>query len=351
MLLRHLIPLLWLNALMPVQAQLRIGSIDPALPKETPKRNAAALASARTQGSVFRLKPAAAGGWQADGRRIYAPEEFDVVWYHEGDGPGAALLGEAACEDLRLYVLGGGVLLLSGAAGRILNGTGVETSPFRILPPSDSAFTSGVLVREKYRHHPIFSGLDTGKPVLLTAFGGNALADFYGSSSPTGDLLVEGNAGLGERSLVEYRFGQGRILFVGWRLPDFTTDRDLYRPNLEQLFGNILNYLSRENANRARMVSPPGDNRYTRIYGVPFLRTAGPVDLSIEADAEKTAAFLTDTAGTGESFPVEGAYVEEMPVERKPVSVRALGPTLLSKEKPVSRFAAALQAEQEAVSR
>jgi len=30
--------------------------------------------------------------------------------------------------------------------------------------------------------------------------------------------------------------GAGRVIVVGWRLPDFTTAGDPHRPNLEKLF-------------------------------------------------------------------------------------------------------------------
>jgi len=35
------------------------------------------------------------------------------------------------------------------------------------------------------------------------------------------------------------------VIFVGWRLPDFTTANDAYRPNLERLFSNLLSAYKR----------------------------------------------------------------------------------------------------------
>jgi hypothetical protein len=46
-------------------ASLRIGFVDPALPGVTPKRNAAALAFAQTQGEATRLRPLDGGGFQS----------------------------------------------------------------------------------------------------------------------------------------------------------------------------------------------------------------------------------------------------------------------------------------------
>jgi hypothetical protein len=52
---------------------------------------------------------------------------------------------------------------------------------------------------------------------------------------------------------------------VGWRLPDFTTNADPHRPNLERLFGNLLRYLAGRNINRGRMIRPDGPCQYVRL--------------------------------------------------------------------------------------
>ncbi len=328
-----------------------IGFVDPATPKETPRRNSAALAFARTQGSVTRLAPARAGGWQDEKARVCAPEEFDVLWYHEGDNPAAAQLPEAAVADLLAYVNGGGVLLLSGSAGRLLNDLGIEPTPLRILNPTDAAYASGIVVPAASRAHPAFAGLDAARPVLLTGKGGNALADFYGTAGPSGTLLAEGNAGLGERPLVEYTPGAGRVLFVGWRLADFTTAGDAHRPNLERLFANLLGYLSEKNANRARIARPAGDLRYLRVLGVPFLRSARPAALTLPVSGEKTAILLSDKDPLGDAFASEHWRVRETALQGGAISAEALGMTITTRVQPVSAFVAARRAEQKAAER
>jgi len=344
----RLIFLAWFCALAPAQAQVRIGFIDPALPAETPRRNASALAFARTQGEAVRLKPLTSGGWQDAEGHLHAPEEFDVVWYHEGDNPLAAV-GEGTCTDLRAFLEGGGTLLLSGAAGRLLNEMGIEPTPLRVLGPTDAAYASGIVVPERQRSHPAFRGLDAAHPVILTGLGGNALADFYGTEGPHGEMLADGNAGLGERPLVEYAVGAGRVAFVGWRLPDFTTAGDPYRPNLERLFGNLLRYLTERNANRARLIVPPGEARYMRLLGVPLLCTEKPVTFSAPAAEERYAVILTPEAAPQEGFPVEGGYLREIPLTDQTIRVQALGLTLSRRERPVSQYAAARRAGQESM--
>ena len=185
-----------------------IGFVDPGPPNEMGRHNGAAFAFAKTVGAPTRLRPTDAGAWQAADGRFRAPEEFDVIWYHQGDAP-TAIIGDAAESDLKYYLESGGVLLLSGAGGHALNEMNIEPSPLRLLGPTRAAFVSGFRVAEKHRGHPIFAGFDTARPILLSSVGGNALADFYGTAGPHGELLAEGNAGVGERPLVEYAFGAG----------------------------------------------------------------------------------------------------------------------------------------------
>ena len=214
-----------------------------------------------------------------------------MLWFHDGDG--WASFTEKEQSDLRAYLDVGGVLLLSGAAGRVLNDLGIEPTPLRVLGPTEVTYVSGIRVLDKHRNHPAFAGLDTTKPVLLTTRGCNALADFHGTAGPNGELLADGS-GAGERPLVEYRVGAGRVIFVGWRLADFTTATDAHRPNLERLFTNLLRYLASQNQNHARLIAPPGKSRYERRLGVPFLLADKPVALTATVAGEKTAVVVND---------------------------------------------------------
>jgi len=325
--------------------RLRIGFIDPASPGDTPTRNAAALAFARTVGDVTRLRFAAGKGWLDPTGAPRAPEEFDVIWYHQGDSTDDAGLDRPSCSDLRGYVDGGGSLLLSGAAGQVLNATGIESTGMRVLAPTAAAYVSGVVVPPERRGHPAFVGLDATQPILLTSVGGNALADFYGTAGPHGTLLAEGNAGLGERPLVEYEVGAGRVVFVGWRLPDFTTAGGAYRPNLERLTGNLLQYLADTNTNRGQLVHPPGEATYERVLGVPFLRAVEPAELDLgPAQAGDWAEALTADAESGVAAG-PGLFVREVEAAGLTAPTRALGLTVVSRERPAQAFVARREAE------
>ncbi|MBM3861989.1 MAG: hypothetical protein FJ395_20385 [Verrucomicrobia bacterium] len=305
------------------ETALRIGFLQPSAHGP---HHAAALAFAKTIGNVV---PLYVSGTDR------APEECDVIWFHDGDG--GALLNETNCADLRAYLDGGGALLLSGAAGRLLNELSIEPTALRVLGVSPNAFVSGIRVLDKHRNHPAFAGLDATKPVLLTTRGCNALADFHGTAGPHGELLANGS-GPGERPLVEYRVGAGRVIFVGWRLADFTTATDAHRPNLERLFTNLLRYLASQNQNRARLIAPTGKSRYERRLGVPFLLADKPVTLTATVAGEKTAVVVNDG-------------VQDMAVTGTTVSVKALALTLMQREKPVAQFVAQQRPAQDALDR
>lgn len=323
------------------QEPLHLGLLEPTIARNPTVHRDAAFRFAEQRGTVMRLSPAKDGAWQDSRGTLHALEECDVVWFHEGDEPGQAILDESARLDLRAYLDGGGVLLLSGAAGRQLNDLGVEPTPLRVLGVSSNAVVSGIRVVDMHRAHPAFAGLDIRRPIPLTSRGCNALADFYGTAGPHGELLANGG-GPGERPLVEYRVGKGRVIFVGWRLADFTTQADAYRKNLETLLTNLLHYLSAENRHRVRWIVPPGKSRYSRVLGIPLLRAEKPGPLASPAAGFKTAVLLTSDAPDG---------LRELSIHGDRVEVQALALTLSTLERPVAQFLAERRAEQEASDR
>ncbi len=329
----------------PLGAAPRVAFIDPTLPSLPPDRNAAALAFATAQGPVTRLRWVDRGGWEDPERALHAPEEFALVWYHQGDRPDLVRLTPAAVADLADYLEGGGVLLLSGAAGALVLELGIESTVPRVLPATSVPFASGVRVPPKHAGHPIFAGLDTKQPIVFTSLGGNALADFYGTDGPHGELLAEGNAGVGERPLVEYRLGAGRVIFVGWRLADFTTAGDAHRPHLERFFSNLFAYLAGANANRARLARPTGKLRYQRVCGVPFLRGEQPAELTLSADGAAGLVRLLPR-DPGGALAVDGAFVQEAPDAA--ASLPCLALTATGRAQPVAAWRARRQAEQAA---
>jgi hypothetical protein len=350
--------LLWIGAI-PVSAlaatatapardqALRVAFVETAPSLPPTRQNAAALAFARSQGEAVPLRPRGEGGWQDAAGALHAPEEFDVVWFHQADDPAAAVLPDTAVADLVEYVELGGALLLSGAAGRLVNDLGIEPTPVRILGPTSTPYLSGIHVVAQHRQHPVFAGLDTSQLIPLTTLGGNALADFYDTPGPHGDLLADGNAGLGERPLVAYALGAGHVILVGWRLPDFTTSADPYRPNLERLFRNLLRHLAAVNTNRAVLVSPPNASRYRRVLGVPVLLSDQPTSLvaTPPPSGEWTAVVVRSQPAPGD-YAWDDLRVAEQPTAQGGLQVDALGLTLSRRGQPVAQYVGLRQAQQ-----
>ena len=187
---------------------------------------------------------------------------------------------------------------------------------------------------EKHRQHPVFAGLDTSQLILLTTLGGNALADFYGTAGPHGELLAEGNAGLGERPLVEYQLGAGRVIFVGWRLPDFTTKTDPHRPNLERLFGNLLRYLAAAE-HEPRQPGPARDP-------LPLRSRAGCAAACVPPSLRQLAVGPEVESGWT-AVAVSDAGVAQAICGRRPARARSglWGATEFSSSRSASRYSAA----------
>lgn len=325
---------------VPARAELRIGFITPSSPAmmKSTKHQTAAQAFAWTQGTVTMLKPSKDGGWQTESGTRTAPEEYDVIWFHQGDFVKTGI-DEKNSSDLLAYVHGGGVVLVSGAAGSWLNETGIETTALRMLSPSVNRVVSGVRVKPDAKTHPAFQGLDVTKPIPLTSGGVNAFGDFYDTAGPTGKLLADGYSN-SERPVVEYTVGAGRAIFTGWRLADFTGDADPYRQNLEKFYGNLLRYLASRNKNHARLMLPVGKATYTRLMGIPFLMGSKVAPFTPSGDA--AAALLVQPAKT------PGGYdVAEQPAA--PGTVQALALTLTMEKGQLARARQDLASRQAAL--
>ncbi|NLB96798.1 MAG: hypothetical protein GX785_13940 [Armatimonadetes bacterium] len=326
-------------------ARPRIAFVDLALPDEGKPRESGALAFARRQGEVIRVKPLATGGWQDDSGRLRAPEEADLVWYHSGEVDAAARFGRAGAADLLAYLEAGGSVLLTGTAGSLLNAMGIETAPLRVS--TQKARQGSLRVVEKHRAHPVFAGLPTSTPIVLPTRPGSAVAGLDVPSGSAGELLADAMPGSGEGLIVEYTAGAGRVIFVGGAVPDFTAAPASHQ---ESLFSNVLRYLAARSTNHARLVTPPGAHHYERLFGVPFLRAEKPVILTAPANGARYAALLTDDR-IGDGFRAGRFTVRETPVRAEVISAQALGLTLVTREKPVSGHFAAQREQQKAFER
>jgi len=174
--------------------------------------------------------------------------QFDVLWCHEGDLATlpADLQNPGTLESLRNFVAEGGGLFLSGVAARLVIDLGAETASMRTVSAGHDGFQAALIPVVK--NHPVFASLPVSPTgaIFFTSGGYPAFADFYGSPRPNaGRLLARANYA-DENPLVEYRVGKGRIIVLGWRIPNYSLASNVHRRALEQLTRNILDYLSDE---------------------------------------------------------------------------------------------------------
>ncbi|MGC8669130.1 MAG: glycoside hydrolase family 38 C-terminal domain-containing protein [Chthonomonadales bacterium] len=166
-----------------------------------------------------------------------------VLWIH-WDAPEPPAAAAALIASIRRFVEEGGGLLLTGPALCMLNDLGVEPIHPRYLPPGEDAIGVGFLPLLPCRAHPLFAGFTESAPMVASS-GFPAICDFYGTGGPKGGIvLAKAVPDAGENPIVEYRLGRGRILAIGWRLPDFRPVSNAYASSRNLLIRNALSYLA-----------------------------------------------------------------------------------------------------------
>ena len=328
------------------EASQRIGFVDQAVPGSPMRQTAAALSFAASRGKAVRLQWNTAGGWR-DAENRASPKNSMSFGFTRPTIPTPQSCPKRPLATSPTTIEFGGVLLVSGAAGRLVNDLGLESTPVRVLGPTTAAFLSGIHVTEKHRNHPAFVGMDASKLIPLTTLGGNAFADFFGTDGPHGDVLANGNAGVGECPIVEYAFGRGRVVFVGWRLPDFAVAADPHRPNLERLFDNLFHYLADCNQNRGRMIRPAGECPYVRLYGVPLLRAAKTSQLGSTREKGDVSSVILSARAAPHNDLAVGDAPPFRALGRRGVPVEALALTVLRREKPLAQFVSTRRTQQD----
>ncbi len=174
------------------------------------------------------------------------PGDVKVIWWHCEAGPLPGGMQSAKVKQALLdWLEAGHGLFLSGTALSYVQPLGLEAAGVRLGQAGNDDFVAG-LHPGAAAEHPVYAGFERGAPIRLTSAGYPAFSDFHGSGGPSGGVLI-GNAhpDAGERPFVEYAYGNGRIIALGWRLPYYGLPDNAHRGNLERLTGNILRYLSK----------------------------------------------------------------------------------------------------------
>ncbi|MCY2950797.1 MAG: hypothetical protein NTU53_02335, partial [Planctomycetota bacterium] len=182
---------------------------------------------------------------------------------------------------------------------------GVEpVQPRRAGGGTDGYFAQLVAVEAG---HPIFRGLAGGELeanlIPITNAGYPAFSDFQGTGGPTTGMLLARANSAEENPLVEYPFGKGRIIVMGWRLAHYAHANNPHRANLERLTGNILAYL--------------GDSKQWQKIVVRSGAGVAKVGVA-EGEWKALELAINDLVQTfGERYPKGGEYLARLGALRK----------------------------------
>lgn len=174
-----------------------------------------------------------------------SPQTRALWWHCELVPLPGAMTSQQACQAVLAWLEAGGGLFLSGAAADYVHVLGLEPAPLRVGGYSGVDTFIAAVDPAPARGHPAYDGLDATAPIGLCSGGYPPLADYWGSGGPLGGVVIgEASPDAGEHPFVEYAYGSGRIVVLGWRLPHYGFAGNAYRDNLVRLTGNVLAYLA-----------------------------------------------------------------------------------------------------------
>ena len=238
------------GTLLAAPLQIAVLTEEASLDKMGP-HSRAAWTTAKTLGQAELLVRLVEGSFADTFGNVRQLGDFDVIWYHQGDAIRRnAMYRGPSLAEIRKYAERGGGVLLSGGALSMVAQLGLES---RMRPQRHDLGNyreppAGIVPVE--RMHPAFSGLRTKTDdavIWLSRGGCRAVADFLWGGPAEGMVLARTPAGR-ENPLVEYTSGKGRVIVLGWRLPDYADAESPHRDNLVRLTSNLLNYLADSSA-------------------------------------------------------------------------------------------------------
>ena len=184
-------------------------------------------------------------------------DQYAVVWIHHSASnmTPEAIVSDNTMDAATDYLEAGGSLFLSAQAVRYVSNLGVETNgnPRVFQPLGKGPPEIGVRPADGEENHPIFSGFDVAEPIFLCSMDQPGFtADFHGMPALDGKVIGTktrgGGAGGGERPIVEYEVGTGRILTLGHHNAVYSDADSNEGENLRQITANILAYLAENSA-------------------------------------------------------------------------------------------------------
>lgn len=192
--------------------------------------------------------------------------DFAVLWWHYSQTQNLpdVFLTDETKGAIKGYVESGGGLFLTALAVHYTFDIGIlKTKPRVFSPLGKNPPEIGVLPTEKGKTHPIFAGLDTSKPIFFCSMAQNGFtSDFMNvpELQDVGTILATktrgGGPGAGERPVVEFDVGKGKIITLGHHNAIYTDKKSKESENLRKVTANIIEYLA---ANSAFLPVEPRD--------------------------------------------------------------------------------------------
>jgi len=185
-------------------------------------------------------------------------DSFAVLWLHyseTGTLP-APFLTDETLDAVKGYLESGGTLFLTALALHYAFDLEAETGaePRVFTPLGKEPPEIGVMPTAEGAKHPIFAGFDTSDSIFLCSMAQDGFtSDFQPVPGDVSGVLLAtktrgGGAGAGERPLVEFDVGKGKIITLGHHNAVYTDDGSDEGENLRTLTKNIIEYLAENSA-------------------------------------------------------------------------------------------------------
>lgn len=213
-------------------------------PENMGPHDLAAWETAKSLGDATLLCAAGNGAFTDTAGQRRSLDEFDVVWYHQGDAIARnTLYGSAYATAFRQFAERGKGMLFSGGALALVDAINLEPI-IRCQRRELEHWRDPAALVPVEKAHPVFAGLTADNGLIGLSRGGcKAVADFYWGGPAEGMVLGNTSHGV-ERPLVEYAVGAGRVIVFGWRWPDYADKENPYRSNLLRITSNMIAYLA-----------------------------------------------------------------------------------------------------------
>lgn len=198
------------------------------------------------------------GNFQTSSGSTQALDQFAVLWLHYSETSTLpdVFLTDDTKEAITDYLGSGGTLFLTALGLHYTFDLEVETGadPRVFSPLGKDPPEIGVLLTAEASNHPIFDGFDTSEPIFLCSMAQDgSTSDFNNIPGDVQGMLLAtktrgGGAGVGERPLVEFDVGQGKIITLGHHNAVYTDTKSEEGDNLRKLTTNIIEYLAANSA-------------------------------------------------------------------------------------------------------